>query len=66
MYSVTAALKRLSCSSALATGTCSGSFAFLSSSIASSARDRASSRSMIATCCAHVYGTSWTCLRYQS
>ncbi len=66
MYSVTAALKRRSYSSALATGGSGGSAAFLSSSIARRACERASSRSISATTSAHVYGTSWTCFRYQS
>ena len=66
MYSVTAALKRASYSSALETGAGSGRPACRISSMARSARERASSRSMSATSSAHVYGTSWTCFKYQS
>ena len=66
MYSVTAALKRRVYSSALAIGACGGSAAFRCSSSASELCARASSRSMSVTWSRHVYGTSWTCFRYQS
>ena len=65
MYSVTAALNRLSCSSALAIGTCGGSFAWRCSSNTSAADDRVSSRSISVSSSCHVYGTSWTFFRYQ-
>ena len=65
MYSVTAALKRWSCSAALAIGTCGGSFAWRCSSSASDGDERASSRSISVTSSCHVYGTSWTFFRYQ-
>ena len=66
MYSVTPASKRRACSSALAIGTCCGSFALRCSSMARSACERASSRSMSVTSSRQVYGTSWTFFRYQS
>ena len=66
MYSVMAALKRLSYSAADAIGACGGSFALRCSSIARRAWERASSRSMIVTSSCQVYGTSWTFFRYQS